>query len=160
MPQNKRESLIFTVMMCFFMVLWMSIYNVAIHMGGLSLESIKEAWLGLPFAYIVAMCCDWFLVSGLAKGFAFRYLVKPDSSNLRKAITVSCCMVIPMVIVMSMYGAIEVCIRMGGWNHLLLIWLTNIPKNFIMALPLQIILAGPFVRFLFRKAFPVGKVLA
>lgn len=29
MPQNKRESLIFTVMMCFFMVFFMSIYNVA-----------------------------------------------------------------------------------------------------------------------------------
>ena len=27
MPQNKRESLIYTVMMCFLMVLWMSMYN-------------------------------------------------------------------------------------------------------------------------------------
>ncbi len=29
MPTNKRESLIFTIIMCFCMVLWMSIYNVA-----------------------------------------------------------------------------------------------------------------------------------
>ena len=28
MPRNKRESLIYTVLMCFTMVLWMSIYNV------------------------------------------------------------------------------------------------------------------------------------
>lgn len=30
MPTNKRESLIYTFMMCFCMVLWMSIYNVSI----------------------------------------------------------------------------------------------------------------------------------
>ena len=29
MPKNKRESLLFTFIMCFLMVLWMSIYNVA-----------------------------------------------------------------------------------------------------------------------------------
>lgn len=160
MPQNKRESLIFTVMMCFFMVLWMSIYNTSINMGGISSESIREAWIGFPIAYIVAMCCDWFIVSGLAKGVAFRFLIKPDSSNLRKAISVSCCMVIPMVIIMSLYGAFEASAHLGMWNKLLLIWLINIPKNLIMALPLQLILAGPIIRSIFRKLFPIGKVLA
>ena len=34
MPINKRESLLFTFIMCFCMVLWMSIYNVALqHMA-------------------------------------------------------------------------------------------------------------------------------
>ena len=91
MPQNKRESLIYTFIMCFMMVFWMSIYNVSLHMGGLSMESIKAGWLGFPIAYIFAMCCDWFFVSKIAKGFAFKYLVKPDSSVLRKVISVSCC---------------------------------------------------------------------
>ena len=57
MPQNKRESLIYTFIMCFMMVFWMSIYNVSLHMGGLSMESIKAGWLGFPIAYIFAMCC-------------------------------------------------------------------------------------------------------
>ena len=91
MPQNKRESLIFTVMMCFFMVFFMSIYNVACHHGALNLEIVKDAWIGFPIAYCFAMCCDWFLVSGLAKGFAFRFLVKPESEPFKKAIAVSCC---------------------------------------------------------------------
>ncbi len=159
MPQNKRESMIFTVMMCFFMVLWMSIYNVSLHMKGLSLTSIKEAWTGFPIAFIVALCCDLFIVSGAAKGFAFRYLLKAESSNIQKAITVSCCMVIPMVIIMSLYGAFEACFQSGEWSKLAVIWMFNIPKNLIMALPLQLLLAGPIIRGLFRKAFPVGKVL-
>ena len=160
MPQNKRESLIFTVMMCFFMVLCMSIYNVSIHMGGFSLESVKDAWLGMPVAYVFAMLCDWFIVSKLAKGVAFKYILKPDSSVLKKVITISCCMVIFMVIIMSLYGALEVTIQSGHWENILFIWIKNIPLNFIMALPLQLIIAGPVVRTLFRKAFPEGKVLA
>lgn len=43
MPRNKRESLIYTVLMCAFMVLWMSIYNVALHNGELSWQVVKEA---------------------------------------------------------------------------------------------------------------------
>lgn len=160
MPQNKRESLIYTVLMCFCMVLWMSMYNVTLHMGGFSMEVLKEGWLGFPIAYVFAMCCDWFLVSGLAKKFAFTYLVKPEDSVLKKVICVSCSMVVPMVLIMSMYGAVEGCVRSGAWSQLLMIWLTNIPKNFIMALPFQLIVAGPLVRFIFRSAFPEGKVLA
>lgn len=124
------------------------------------MESIKVGWLGFPIAYIFAMCCDWFFVSKIAKGFAFKYLVKPDSSVLRKVISISCCMVIPMVIIMSLYGAVEVSVEMGNFSNLLIIWLTNIPKNFVMALPYQLIIAGPLTRFVFRSAFPEGKVLA
>ena len=43
MPKHKRESLIYTVMMCFVMVLWMSVYNVTLHMGQFS-GDFKEAW--------------------------------------------------------------------------------------------------------------------
>lgn len=160
MPQNKRESFIYTVIMCFTMVLWMSIYNVTLHTGTFNTQVIKDAWLGFPIAYVFAACMDWFVVSGLAKGFAFKYLGKPDSSTLRKVISVSCSMVVPMVIIMSLYGAVEASIRMGDFSNVLFIWLTNIPKNFVMALPFQLIIAGPLVRKVFRSIFPEGKVLA
>ncbi|MDO4262113.1 MAG: DUF2798 domain-containing protein [Eubacteriales bacterium] len=160
MPQNKRESLIYTVMMCFMMVLWMSMYNVTLHMGALSFETLQEGWLGFPFAYIYAMLFDWFLVSHLAKGFAFRFLVRPESPVLHKVLAVSCCMVIPMVIVMSLYGSLEACVKSGVWSLLLPTWISNIPKNMAMALPFQLLVAGPVVRRIFRSAFPEGKVLA
>ena len=160
MPQNKRESLIYSVMMCFCMVLWMSIYNVSLHQGGLSLGSIQAGWMGFPIAYIFAFYCDWFFVSKLAKGVAFRFLLPKGSSPRRMVLTISTCMVIPMVIIMSLYGAVEGCVHSGMWSTVLTTWLHNIPFNFIMALPYQLILAGPFVRFVFRKAFPVGSIAA
>lgn len=156
MPTNKRESLIFTVMMCFFMVFFMSLYNVTLHLGSFSLETLKEAWIGFPVAYIFAMICDWFFVSSFAKKFAFRFLVTPKDRPLKKAICISSCMVVPMVILMSFYGAVELCTKTGSWNDLFFMWITNIPLNFIMALPLQLLIAGPIIRSLFRKAFPEG----
>ena len=81
MPQNKRESLIYSVMMCFTMVLWMSIYNVALQHGAINGEVVAAAWLGFPVAYIFAVCCDRFVASPLAKGFAFKYLVPPGKSS-------------------------------------------------------------------------------
>ena len=51
MPINKRESLLFTFIMCFCMVLWMSIYNVALQHGAINGEVVAAAWLGFPVAY-------------------------------------------------------------------------------------------------------------
>ncbi len=61
MPQNKRESLIYSVMMCFLMVLWMSMYNVTLHMGHLGLDTVQEGWLGFPIAFLYAFLFDCFL---------------------------------------------------------------------------------------------------
>lgn len=159
MPQNKRESLIYTVMMCFVMVLWMSFYNVALQQGRFTLETLAAGWLGFPFAYVVGMCCDWFVASRIAKGVAFRFLVKPQDSALKKILCISCGMVVVMVVLMSLYGACEGAFHTGNWAGVPGNWLVNIPRNFIMALPLQL-LAGPLVRRVFRAAFPEGKVLA
>ena len=160
MPQNKRESLIYTVMMCFVMVLWMSFYNVALQQGRFTLETLAAGWLGFPFAYVVGMCCDWFVASRIAKGVAFRFLVKPQDSALKKILCISCGMVVVMVVLMSLYGVCEGAFHTGNWAGMPGNWLVNIPRNFIMALPLQLLLAGPLVRRVFRAAFPEGKVLA
>ena len=166
MPTNKRESLLFTFIMCFCMVIWMSIYNVALQHGAINGEVIADAWLGFPVAYVFAMCCDWFVASPLAKGFAFKYLVTPGKSSTRAmTLAVSSCMVVPMVIIMSLYGSLEGMSHMSGGvlanlGSLPIMWLTTIPKNFVMALPWNLLVAGPFARFIFRRAFPLGTVFA
>lgn len=160
MPKNKRESLIFTILMCFVMVFWMSLYNISLQTKEISLQVLEKAWLGLPFAYFIAICSDWFFVSKLAKSCAFRFFLNPTSTELKKALVISTCMVIPMVIIMSLYGAFEACIHLNNWSKLPIIWLWNIPTNFIMALPFQLLIAGPFVRYVFRKNFPEGCITA
>ena len=162
MPQNKRESLIFTVIMCFCMVLGMSVYNVArVHGWAFGPDVVAEAWVGFPPAYVVAMLLDVFVASRFAKWFAFRFLVTPGKSS-RRAITlaISTTMVFPMVFFMSLYGAVEAVTHTGDIAMIPAIWLGNIPFNFIAALPWNLLIAGPLSRFAFRSAFPEGTVLA
>lgn len=154
MPKNKKESLVYTVLMCGFMVFIMSVYNVS-RMRGLSWISVQEAWMGFPIAYLIAMLCDWFLVGGLAKKIAFK-VVGFEAEPWKKILAVSTTMVCGMVIIMSMYGAIE---AVGISSRTLFVWMTNIPWNFVMALPLQLLIAGPVIRFVFRKAFPIGTIV-
>ena len=166
MPTNKRESLLFTLIMCFCMVLWMSICNIVLHGGELGVATLASAWMGFPFAYVFAMLCDWFVASPLAKGFAFKYLVTPGKSSPRAmTLAVSSCMVVPMVLVMSLYGALEGGLHVPGGlpaflPSLPMAWLQAVVFNFAMALPWNLLVAGPFARFVFRRAFPVGTVLA
>ena len=123
MPTNRKESLVFTMFMCAFMVFWMSVYNVSLHFG-FSSEAIKEAWLGFPLAYLFAILCDWVIISKFAKSLAFK-VVNPKSKPLIKIIMISFFMVCGMVILMSLYGAVE---QAGISEQTLMVWLTNIPK--------------------------------
>lgn len=153
MPLNKTESLIYTTLMCAFMVYFMSVYNLAYQMG-LSVQTFEVAWTELPIAVIVAFILDWFLVSGPAKKFAFKF-INPSTSNLKKIILISSCMICGMVVCMSLFGAI---MHPTANQSFLISWIQNIGKNIIFALPLQLIVAGPIVRKVFRTLFPVGVI--
>ncbi len=97
MPRNKRESLIYTVLMCFYhgaldehLQRNTSYGSVKPHNDPRGLDQDSRS----PTCF--AMCMDWFVVSGPAKGFAFRFLVKPESPVLHKVIAVSCSMMVPL----------------------------------------------------------------
>lgn len=161
MPQNKRESLIFTIIMCFCMVLGMSVYNVS-RIAGWRLDGaiVAEAWVGFPLAYVVAMLLDVLVASRFAKWFAFRFLVTPGkSSRLAITLAISTMMVFPMVLFMSLFGALEAVSHTGAVSLVPVIWLQNIPFNFVAALPWNLLVAGPLSRWVFRRAFPEGTVL-
>ncbi len=153
MPINKKESLIFTFFMCSFMVYVMTVYNIY-RIDGYHEGFFSEVWLGFPLAFFVAFIADWFIVSPIAKGFAFRF-IKDEDPTVKKVLIISGSMVSGMVIVMSLFGAIH---GVGFTSQTLIVWLVNIPFNFIVALPLQLILAGPIVRLIFRQLFPIGTI--
>ncbi|AIY83021.1 MAG: DUF2798 domain-containing protein [Clostridium baratii] len=149
MPTTKKESLIFTIMMCAFMVFCMSVYNVSLHSGGFSKQVIIDSLIGFPLTFIVAMVCDWFIVSRPAKAIAFRF-IKEEDKQIKIAILISLFMVCGMVLCMSMFGALH---NVGLTSDLPLAYITAIGMNFIVALPLQLLIAGPIVRFIFGKVF-------
>jgi hypothetical protein len=154
MPVNKKEHLVFTFLMVFFMAIVMTTYNVITH-NGLSVESIKIAWLMFPFTFVTAFICEWFIVGKLAMKLANR-LLKEEDPTIKKVLVTALCFVSGMVTMMSLLGPI---LANGLSADLLQIWVQNIPVNFAMAYPLQVIVAGPLISFIFRKLFPLGTLV-
>lgn len=104
MPINKKESLIYTTFMCFFMVYFMSVYNLMYEVG-ITAIAFQLAWNELPFAICIAFILDWFIVSGPAKAFAFRFIEK-DTPAWKKIGLISSMMIAGMVFFMSLFGAV------------------------------------------------------
>ena len=153
MPINKKESLIYTTLMCIFMVYFMSVYNLMFQVG-VSALAFQLAWTELPLALCVAFILEWFIVSGPAKGLAFRFL-DHQSATWKKIGLISSLMIAGMVICMSLFGAL---MHPNPDHSVFVNWLSNIGKNVIVALPLQLFIAGPIVRRVFRALFPIGTV--
>lgn len=152
MGQTKLQKFIFTLMMCFCMVLGMTIYNMILNEGfhsNLLNNLLKDFWLG----FIVALLLDIFIVGKLAKPIAFK-IVKPnkETKQIKIIFAISSCMVIGMVLFMSMFGAIIA----AGFNiDALKLYPLCILRNFVVALPLNLLIVSPIVRFSFTKIFPV-----
>ena len=152
MGQTKFQKFIFTLIMCFFMVLGMTTYNIILNEGfhsNLLNNLLKDFWLG----FIVALLLVVFIVGKLAKPLAFK-IVKPnkETKQIKIIIAISSCMVVGMVLFMSMFGAI---VSSGFTIAALKLYPLCILRNFIMALPLNLLIVSPIVRFSFNKIFPV-----
>ncbi|AIQ60801.1 DUF2798 domain-containing protein [Paenibacillus borealis] len=149
MGSNKKEALIFTSLMCFFMVVFMSFYNVILS-NGFNNRLFADVAIGLLPALAVALFFDIVVVSKIAKGLAFK-IVKPSAPMIKKVLTISCFMVCGMVILMSLYGTLA---HFGFRDNFFRHYFSILGLNFICALPLQLIVVGPLTRFLFTRMFP------
>ena len=152
MGQTKFQKFIFTLMMCFFMVLGMTTYNIILNEGfhsNLLNNLLKDFWLG----FIVALLLDIFIVGKLAKPLAFK-IVKPtkETKQIKIILAISSCMVVGMVLFMSIFAAI---VSSGFTIDALKLYPLCVLRNFIMALPLNLLIVSPIVRFIFNKMFPV-----
>lgn len=154
MPVNKKEHLVYTFLMVVVMASVMTTYNVILH-HGFSTESIKIAWITFPFTFVAAFLVEWFFVGKLALKIAHKILKESDAL-IKKILVTAFCFVTGMVVLMSFIGPI---IANGFTSDILTIWLQGIPINFAMAFPLQVIIAGPLVGFVFRKLFPIGTIV-
>lgn len=150
MGQTRFQKFTFTLMMCFSMVLGMTIYNMLLNEGfhnQFFSHLLKEFWIG----FIIALLLDIFIVGKFAKPIALK-IVKPtnETKPIKIILSISLCMVIGMVLCMSMYGAI---VAVGFNSNALRIYPLCIIRNFIVALPLNILIVSPLVRLSFGKLF-------
>lgn len=143
LPTNKKEGIIFTTLMCFLMVLGMSAYNLLIHQH----FTLSGLLIGLVPGFVVAFILDVFVVGVYAKKLAFKLPINREK-KWQAIIAISSLMVLGMVTFMSMFGVI---MEIGITSHIFSDYLTAWRMNFIAALPLQLLIVGPFSRMVLQK---------
>ena len=134
MPKTTVQKVIFGLLMSFFMVLAMEMYNTGLRNGGLTNAGILNALRELPLMF--ALC---FLTSTVGG--------EPLAAVLaRSAMTV--CVMCPA---MSLWATV---IFQQPGIELVPSWLQTVVCNFPMAFFWQIFFCGPLVRRLFRLLVP------
>ncbi len=148
MGNTQFQKRLFTVFMCFFMVLGMTIYNMLLHQG-LSAHFFRHLLSEIWLVYLIAFVLDMFIVGPLAKKLVFTVL-RPRSKALG-IVSISASMVLCMVSLMSIFGSV---MTQGLSPKALHVYPSVWIKNFIVALPYNLIIVGPLVRTLFVLLFP------
>ncbi|MCF2945285.1 DUF2798 domain-containing protein [Paenibacillus tarimensis] len=150
MPTTKKESLYFGLMMCAGMVIVMTFYNMLVN-GLTEAISLPVLGLNLVIGFLVALLLDICIIGPLAKKIVFK-LPFDKSKNLYIVLTMSTCMVAGMVICMSFFGLIMANIADSAASSFTFAnYAATLGKNFIMAYPLQLLVMGPLVRFMFMR---------
>lgn len=149
MPSNKKEGIIFGLMMCCGMVLIMFFYNLALN-GLLTTLPIGGILAQFALTFIVAFLVESFIVGPVARKAAFA-LPYDKSKQLYVILATSTCMVIGMVVCMSIYGVINSMIFSEMEGSFLSNYAHTVLKNVIVAYPTQLLIVGPLVRWLFTS---------
>lgn len=149
MPKTKFESVIFTAITAWLMVYIMTLYNTVLvsgtFMNATFLTALKEMWL----EFVIIFLCAYFISSHLAKHFAFR-VVKPGDRPIFIILAIQIFTVISQVAPASILGVWH---GYGFTSQFVPNYLSVYCRNFILALPVQLLLVGPIARALFRLMF-------
>ncbi|TDL78509.1 hypothetical protein [Peribacillus frigoritolerans] len=152
MPTTKRESFYFGLIMCAGMVIVMTFYNLIIN-DLIGMVPIQGILLQLMLGFIIAFVLELFIVGPAAQKLAFS-LPYDKSKKILVILSVSFFMVVGMVSFMSLYGLGTAYFYSSlGEESLVESYLSIVLKNFVFAFPLQLIIMGPFVRYLFAKFY-------
>lgn len=153
MPKTKIEKIFFTAITAFMMVYFMTLYNTVLATGKFSnltfLVALKSMWV----EFIVIFLCAYFVSSRLAQKCAFKIVEKGD----RPIFIIIVIQIFTVVFQVVFASAIGVWHGYGFTSNFVPDYIVTYCKNFIMAMPLQLIIVGPIARKIFRMLFIKAK---
>lgn len=149
MPKTKGQNVFFTILMAFVMVYAMICYNIALNIGGMSNKVFLLAFREMIIMWPIAVLLEMFVVEGLSKKLAFRF-VSPQDKPIFILLAISSMIVCCMCPMMSFIATL---LFKNAGKELIAVWLQTTALNFPMALFWQIFFCGPLVRLIFRTIF-------
>lgn len=150
MPKTKFQEIIYGLLMCFFMVLAMELYNTGLRMHGLTNAAILSSLPDMLIILPICLVMSFFFADRLAPKIAFQ-MAEPGKDKPVFVITARACVTVTLM-----------CPVMSFWATLLFkkpgiefipVWLQTTACNFPMAFFWQLFFCGPLVRLLFRLIF-------
>ena len=149
MPKPKGESIFFTAITAWMMVYVMTLYNTVLAMESFTNATFQIALKGMWIEYIIIGLLAYFVSGHLAKMCAFR-VVQPGDRPIFIIFFIQIFTVIWQVAFASVIGLYH---GYGFTSNFIPDYLTTYCRNFVMALPLQLIIVGPLARLIFRTIF-------
>lgn len=153
MPKTKKEGILFGVIMCGLMVLFMGTINIYIHEGEITKDSTLLALKVFPLVFIIAMLVENILVGRVAKSLTAKFVSNTD--NINAIILFNALFIVTgMSMIMTMVGGI----MSGGIGiHLLSNFVSSWPRNFCMAMFIQLLIVGPTARSVIYNIHKIRK---
>ena len=150
MGKNTFENFIFSLMVCFLMVLGMTVYNTYLHanFGHVNLFATLASTTFVAI-FTVAFLIDWFAVAPIVKTVVKKF-TNENTPFIKKVIMISSLMVLLMCTSMSLVATLA----QGYEGFLLAAYAKTFALNIVVALPLQFVVVGPIARGIFFKVFP------
>ena len=149
MPKTRFENVVFTAVTAWIMVYIMTLYNTVLAMNSFTNESFLIALKGMWIEYVIIFLCAYFISSHVAKYFAFR-VVNAGDRPIFIIFAIQIFTVVSQVALASILGVYH---GYGFTSRFIPDYLTTYCKNFVMALPVQLFIAEPVARLVFRKVF-------
>lgn len=153
MPRTKSETVIFTAITAWIMVYIMTLYNTVLAMGSFTNATFLTALKGMWSEFVIIFLCAYFISGHVARHFAFR-VVKPTDRPIAIILAIQTFTVVSQVALAGIPGVWHGC---GFDSNFIPNYLTVYCRNFVMALPAQLFIAGPIARKLFRLMFRRGE---
>ena len=149
MPQTKPQTLFFTAVTAWIMVYIMTLYNTVLASGSFTNATFLIALKGMWLEYAIIFLCALFISSPLAKHFAFK-VVQPGDRPICIILMIQVFTVVFQVMLASVLSMWH---SAGFTANFMPDYLACYCRNFIMALPVQLLIAGPAARKIFRAVF-------
>lgn len=150
MPKTKFQEFIYGVLMTFFMVLAMELYNTGMRMGGLPNDALPLALHEMTFMFPICFVMGFCFIDRLAPKIAFR-MATPGVDNPLFVILVRASVTVAFMCPIMSFWATLIFKQPG--IEFIPVWLQTVACNFPMAFFWQIFYCGPLVRWLFRTIF-------
>lgn len=150
MPRNKFQTIIFTLLMTFFMVYVMICYNIAIEMGSMKNQIFILAFREMIIMWPAAILIELLIGERITMKLVKRIITPAMEQPIVMVLLISTMTVCVMCPVMSLLAVI---LFKNPGTEIIAVWINTIFFNFPMAFFSQIFFVGPLVRLIFGTVF-------